>query len=256
MDTINELVKLKSLKDSGIITESEFNDLKNKLLNNQNVETEPEIVLNTELTSEQGQSHSYFEESMSSSRNKIADKGNPNIFRKIGIYIGFLVLLFGVMIIWENVTKGKSSTWEMITGGKSKKENIDNNSTVSDSGGNILCIYASTINEVKKCLAGVWIENTRDQIWKKIEFTANGTYKLWEAYPADGKWGSTPESGKYAIEEKRFSDTGEKYVCVRLLNTGMGDYEYNLVFDGSTSTFNFGSKHIGIIRKGDSNPWN
>lgn len=160
MDTINELVKLKSLKDSGIITESEFNELKNKLLNNQNVQTEPEVVLNTENTSEQGQSHSYFEESMSSSKNKIADKGNPSIFSKIGPIIGFIVLLFGVMIIWENVTKGKSSTWEMIMGGERKKNN-----TSKDMDPNSLKSYGDLIEYVTQD-AKDWCSKVNDD--KKI----------------------------------------------------------------------------------------
>lgn len=116
------------------------------------------------------------------------------------------------------------------------------------------CYYISELQDVKTCAIGTWIANPTGGLWKKIVIKSNGTYELYEASPQSGSWGATPDrTGSYDFTESRYSDTGQKYVTVNLLNSGISDYR--IVFDGSNPALEVNGRY-NVIRKGDRNPWN
>ncbi|MBC7410111.1 MAG: hypothetical protein H7339_17135 [Arcicella sp.] len=115
------------------------------------------------------------------------------------------------------------------------------------------CDYVSSLKDVKQCAAGVWIAKPTGDIWKRIVLKSNGTYDLFTATPESGKWGNVPDySGTYEVAEARYSDTGKKYVYIRLNDSGLCAYQ--MVFDGTTALECNGN--YDVLSKGDINPWN
>lgn len=87
---------------------------------------------------------------------------------------------------------------------------------------------AKTIEDVRTLLNGTtwhYTENLNDsQIegWFKVRFEGNN-YIAYTALPSDGIWTET-ERGQYKISEGRFSNTGEKYICVEWKSKLKVDY--------------------------------
>ncbi|MBO5296779.1 MAG: hypothetical protein J6B03_04200 [Candidatus Homeothermus sp.] len=87
---------------------------------------------------------------------------------------------------------------------------------------------AKTIEDVRTLLNGTtwhYTENLSDsQIegWFKVRFEDNN-YISYTALPSYGTWTET-ERGQYKISEGRFSNTGEKYICVEWKSKLKVDY--------------------------------
>lgn len=77
---------------------------------------------------------------------------------------------------------------------------------------------AKTIEDVRTLLNGTtWhytenLSTSKIEGWFKVRFEGE-KYIAYTALPSDGRWTET-ERGNYKIREGRFSDTGEKYICV------------------------------------------
>lgn len=87
---------------------------------------------------------------------------------------------------------------------------------------------AKTPEEVRTLLNGTtwhYAENlSKSEIegWFKVRFEGDN-YIAYTALPSDGVWTET-ERGKYKISEGRFSNTGEKYICVEWKSKLKVDY--------------------------------
>jgi hypothetical protein len=92
-----------------------------------------------------------------------------------------------------------------------------------------------------------------DGLWHKVSFS-NGSFSLWSTYPSSGKWGSPAFKGKYHFEEKRYSDTGQRYFLLRFTPEGdngpLGCLAFN-VKETSFMSCDDGAKAV----EGDKNPW-
>lgn len=72
----------------------------------------------------------------------------------------------------------------------------------------------STVESTSKYIENtVWTHTTvGSTIWTRFVFS-NGGVKVYSAFPRDGKWGA-PKEYAYEIKERRFSNTGEKYISI------------------------------------------
>jgi flagellar biosynthesis GTPase FlhF len=108
----------------------------------------------------------------------------------------------------------------------------------------------STVAEAGNYIKGkTFITTPTGQLWYKVTFSGN-SFTLWGAYPADGKWDHVIDTGKsYEVEERRYSDTGQRFFSVRLegcvsLNISQLHFQYCEGIPPSVAT------------EGDRNPWN
>lgn len=114
------------------------------------------------------------------------------------------------------------------------------------------CNYAVGIDMVRICIVGTWVSTPRGDIWNRIVMKADKTYDLYSSMPSSGSWGDSPDyTGTYTIEERRYSDTGKKYVQVFLKDSGLCNYQ--MIFDYNTQLVC--NNNYADIRKGDTNPW-
>lgn len=77
----------------------------------------------------------------------------------------------------------------------------------------------STINDVKELIDGTTWSFTQDigkenmfNMWCKLEFKNDKLY-YYEVNPSEGDWGE-PRVCDYSIEERRYSNTGERYIGI------------------------------------------
>ena len=89
--------------------------------------------------------------------------------------------------------------------------------------------------------------------WCRLKFK-NGKLYFYEVSPAKGEWGN-PEICDYIVEERRYSDTGRKYVCITW-HTYLMDYMLIPAYDELSYQTNRGYVHAAFLyRRDNDNPW-
>ncbi|MBR3799841.1 MAG: hypothetical protein IKK36_13140 [Bacteroidales bacterium] len=125
----------------------------------------------------------------------------------------------------------------------------------------------NTVEEVKRNIEGtVWTYTEPGKFWRKIEFK-NGKCNYYTAKPSTGNWGD-PEIYDYLVSERRYEDTGKKYINIAINIFGDGirgtlqeclvkpdDGHYN--FSPSTKMFKewFETDAQGIIMEQKDYEW-
>lgn len=120
----------------------------------------------------------------------------------------------------------------------------------------------SSVEDVSKNIKDTYWTFTRDlnytdgvDRWYRLHFT-DGKLYFYEVSPSEGDWGE-PLVVAYEIEEKRYSNNGERYVRIRW--DGILDITYTFIPSTKMlhwhSTYGRGGE-IGFMYEGDSNPWN
>lgn len=105
--------------------------------------------------------------------------------------------------------------------------------------------------------------------WYRLHFK-DGKLYFYEVSPSEGNWGE-PLVTNYKIEERRYSNNGEKFVCITW-NGSLG-FSYTLVplngmlywhskMPNSVDAYGFvhggysyGNGEIGFMYRGDKDPW-
>lgn len=105
--------------------------------------------------------------------------------------------------------------------------------------------------------------------WYRLNFK-DGKLYFYEVSPSEGNWGE-PLVTNYKIEERRYSNNGEKFVCITW-NGSLG-FSYTLVpsngmlywhskMPNSVDAYGFvhggysyGNGEIGFMYRGDKDPW-
>ena len=90
-------------------------------------------------------------------------------------------------------------------------------------------------------------------LWHKVSFS-NGSFSLWSTYPSSGAWGS-PTKGTYSVEERRYSDTGQRYYLLRMTPEGENSPFGCLAFNIKETTFLGCDDVAAKAIEGDRNPW-
>lgn len=114
---------------------------------------------------------------------------------------------------------------------------------------------AKSIEEVRQLINNTtwhYTPNTSDPgehigYWFKVSFN-DGRYTLYRSYPSDGEW-RNKEEGAYEVFEDRFSNTGTRFIGIRLL-----DEMFNFVLIPSECQISVGfgrEKYYGQIEYGD-----
>ena len=119
----------------------------------------------------------------------------------------------------------------------------------------------STIEGVSQLLEGsVWTytdyigEDDKFNVWCKLEFKNNKLY-YYEVNPSKGEWGE-PQVCDYTIEERRYSNTGTRYIGVFWEGFPMMKYvfvpaEKSISYKGNRMEYVYGA-HLTME---DANPW-
>lgn len=111
-----------------------------------------------------------------------------------------------------------------------------------------------SIDDANKFVVGTWVydENTSESDkypqWERLEVHSDGTVIQQKAYPSDNQWGE-PESKKYKIISKKYSNNGEKYFAL-----SMDEYSDNepYIIDGNDLIKRLvGSSFNAKFRRGD-----
>lgn len=120
----------------------------------------------------------------------------------------------------------------------------------------------NTVDGVRKGIDGtIWTytnvigENDNFNVWCRLEFR-DGKLYYQEVSPSEGEWGE-PQICEYVIGERRYSNTGRRYVDIRWTNS-LIDYSFipethSLCWSShrSYSDYKLGAK----LTEGDSFPW-
>ena len=76
----------------------------------------------------------------------------------------------------------------------------------------------SSIEDTQKHINGkTYMATPRGDVWFKITFEGDN-FTLWKALPSEGSWGEPAMRGTFNISEGRYSDTGQRYYMVRLID--------------------------------------
>jgi len=82
---------------------------------------------------------------------------------------------------------------------------------------------------------------------------------MYSTYPSEGTWGGAPTKGTYTVEEKRYTDTGQRYYLVLFTRDGdevsMGGLMAGLGFIVSELSFTNFDGDRAHATVGDRNPW-
>ncbi|MBR3389285.1 MAG: hypothetical protein IKH14_08430 [Prevotella sp.] len=117
----------------------------------------------------------------------------------------------------------------------------------------------STIEGVSQLLEGsVWTytdyigEDDKFNVWCKLEFKNDKLY-YYEVSPSEGEWGE-PQVCDYSIEERRYSNTGNKYIGIfwesLLMKYSFVPSEKSISYQGRNG-YVFGA----YLTMKDVNPW-
>lgn len=158
----------------------------------------------------------------------------------VWIFIGSgLILLF--IVLGKNVLK---SSTQKVNGRDSSYSVVEDYNTVAKTRSLLdgsIWHFASPIGE-------------KDMFnkWCKLVFR-DGKLYYYEVSPSEGDWGE-PTVCDYTIEEKRYSDTGERFISVNW-HAFLMDYSFvpktKAIYYEGKYKFVFGT----FLSKGDINPW-
>lgn len=134
----------------------------------------------------------------------------------------------------------------------------------------------SSVDSVSKNINSTFWTFTEDlstvdgvDYWYRLHFK-DGKLYFYEVSPSEGNWGE-PLVTNYEIEERRYSNNGEKYVCVTW--NGSPGFSYTLVplngmlywhskvpigmdpYGFVHGGYSYGNGEIGFMYEGDKNPW-
>ena len=120
----------------------------------------------------------------------------------------------------------------------------------------------SSIEEAKNYISGKTFTATPSgEMWYKVSFSNSGTFTLWSSTPQSGSWGSPTLSGRYTVNQNRYSDTGERYFYATLDKEHDGfvaslhcmQFIINDLSLVNCSAYNMNDRTK--VKEGDRNPW-
>jgi hypothetical protein len=115
----------------------------------------------------------------------------------------------------------------------------------------------ASVEDAKRLAVGTWTCAEPGEAWLKLEINADGQYRGWEARPADDSWGTSSGGGRWEAGTGKYSDTGERYFCVRFPE---GDFFVTrmfgaAVFEGPDVLVLRGEGGSYKFQRGDRNPF-